>query len=216
MIVLINFKKLSGDNAFRLAKELDQLDRGFRKTFDVALGLQQKDARCISPEITLPIFVLDVNAVPDNTDQPLLFERRKNGGNIRGVILNHPQYKISHDQLAEKMTRCTDLGWEVMVCATGMEEAMIINNRFRPQFLAVENKELIGKDISLSQYCPEIVTDTLANIDNNILFGGGIKSVEDIKFVKDQGGSGVLISSLVLNAEKPLEVLGDLLNPIHY
>lgn len=118
--------------------------------------------------------------------------------------------------LAERSFAVRKLGLEIMLCATSLDEGIDLSNRFEPKYLAVENEQLIGKDISICDYCPEMVTEVVQRIDNRILFGGGIRTPSDIHFILKKGGSGVLISSLVIKSPDPLTTLKKLLNPLNY
>jgi len=215
-IIMINFKKISGEKAFLLARKLEKVDPHICEMFDVILALQPQDAYHISSKVKLPLFVQDISSYPESQFLSAIDRGSLKKSNIRGVILNHPQKKLTLDALEESIAVGRKLGLEILLCASSIDEAVQINDRYTPDYIAVENEQLIGKDISLVQYCPEVVPNVLDRINNRILFGGGIKSPEDIKFVIQNGGFGVLVASLIINSKNPLATLENLLKPEFY
>ncbi|HMI64156.1 MAG TPA: hypothetical protein VK518_24735, partial [Puia sp.] len=79
-------------------------------------------------------------------------------------------------------------------------------------FIGLEKQELIGKDASFVNHCPEIVRQAKSHVGAEILIGAGIKSANDLRHVIDTGGSGVLVSSLILKSNNPSLTLTEFLN----
>lgn len=218
-IILINFKRLTGDRAKHLTVELNKIDNRIRENFDIIAALQPRDALHIAGNISLPIFIQDACCGSGGSGdgflegiEPRLISQAK----IRGIILSHPEKKVPLPVLAERTSVVKKLGLEIMLCATTLNDGIELNRRFEPEYLTVENEQLIGQDISISDFCPGMVEEAIRVIDNRVLFGGGIRSPRDIHFIWKTGGAGVLISSLILKSPHPLATLTDLLNPTHY
>lgn len=222
-VILINFKQVNGAKAVNLARELERLEPCIKKRFDVVLALQPQDAVAVSDKLTLPVFIQDIFTEPDGCFLSMVNGNGSSSGNgngdwmknstVRGVLLNHPQRKLPVALLEQSIDTAQKFGLKVMLCASTLEEGFIMNDKYKPYYLAVENERLIGKDVSLCTYCPEMVKEALAMIDNRVLFGGGIKSRKDLTFILNQGGFGILVASLILKAENPLAALGGLLDP---
>ncbi len=206
--ILINFKKVSGERAIALAKELEGLDRSILEIFDLAVAVLNHDSCSIVSETTLPVFLQDFTDPGD---------RQMATPGIRGVILNHPEKAMSHSRIQQDLESAQQRNLQVILCASSLDESAAIRDRYCADFIAVENRDLIGKDISLAESSGEYVEQALAGANGHrILFGGGIKSSRDINFVIDRGGAGVLVSSLIVKAEHPLEALTGLLDPKNY
>ncbi len=206
--IFINFKKLSSDRAISLAKELENVDRRILELFDVAVGVLVEDCCSIASETTLPVFLQDFNSIQD---------AQVRDAGIRGVILNHPEQAMTHEQIRQDLDAAQKNRFQTILCAASLEECDTIRSRYTADFIAVENPDIIGKDISLVESSKEYVGKALEKAGHQpILFGGGIKSSRDINFVIEAGGAGVLVSSLIVKSAKPLGALTELLNPIYY
>lgn len=207
-IIFINFKKLAKDRAISLVRDLEHVDPQILELFDVVVGVRAADCCCIATETSLPVFLQDFDASRNTSEI--------NAG-IRGVILNHPEQTITLDQIRKDLQAARKNRFQTILCAASLDECATISDTFDSDFIAVENPDIIGKDISLVESSQEYVEKALEKADRQrVLFGGGIKSNRDINFVIDTGGAGVLVSSLIVKAEKPLAALHELLNPIYY
>lgn len=215
-IIVINFKRISGEKALFIAGELAKIDAGISEIFEVVLALQPQDAGYISTKINVPVFIQDIFSEPESQFLPYLKQNPLGNSKIRGVILNHPQKKLPFNLLEDNIVFARKLGLEIILCATNIEEAFFMDSRYKPDYVAVEDEQLIGKDISFLQCSSEMVTSIISKVNNRILFGGGIKTPEDIKFVIEKGGFGVLMASVIIKSESPLTALENLLSPISY
>ncbi len=204
-LILLNFKVICGADALGLAKQLQQLDDETRESFDIALAVQPQDVPVLSRETDLPLFIQDCGSYGDCHYGDL---------GARGIILNHPEKKATPSQLDETMAKIGECDLEVMICSTSIDEAARLNEKYNPDYVAIENEALIGKPVSFATFCPELVSDAVARIDNRLLFGGGIKGSDDIRCVVLRGGAGVLISSVVVKSATPLAALKRMLVPI--
>ena len=212
--ILINFKSIARDKALNAAEGLKHIPLYIRQVFRVSLAVRLEDARSLCAVMDdFPIYIqgtfsdleAQLSSFPDT--------RELIGSQVWGVILNHPESQMAPEVLEANLISARQLGLEVILCATTLAEAVELNNAYAPEYIAIENKELIGKDISISEYCPGMIREAIACIDNRVLFGGGIRSSRDLQFILQHGGSGVLVSSLILKADLPLAAVENLLNP---
>ncbi len=215
-IILVNFKRVGNAVAEGLVKEFDKLDDNTRKRFEVVLALQTQDALALANEISLTVFLQDIYCQTgfqflSMTDGEVLRRSR-----LGGVVLNHPEKKLKEALLDKHIAKARAFGLPVMLCATNSEEGCRLNRKYKPEYMAIENEKLIGKDISFSRFCPEAVGEAVGKIKARVLFGGGIKTGEDVRHIRDHGGCGVLISSLVLKSAQPLATLRNLLDTKFY
>jgi triosephosphate isomerase len=89
----------------------------------------------------------------------------------------------------------------------------------RPDIVSIEPPELIGSGIAVSKAQPQVVTSTVKlvrqiNSDIDILCGAGISKGEDASAAVRLGAKGVLVSSGVVRAQDPKQVLLDLARSI--
>jgi len=212
MTVIVNFKKLTGDEATRLALQLNEVDDALLDKYEIVLAVQAPDIVSISRCSKFTVFVQDTFS--DEKDCFLrYFENLSSKGcrHVGGVILNHPEKKIGVELLEENILRARELDMRVLICATDVGEAIAFD-KYTPSFIGLEKQELIGKDASFVNHCPEIVRQAKSHVGAEILIGAGIKSANDLRHVIDTGGSGVLVSSLILKSNNPSLTLTEFLN----
>jgi triosephosphate isomerase len=204
--VIINYKKLTGKDALDLTQKLNECDNILLSQYNIILAMQTVDALQLSNN-RFDIFIQDIYSDEENC-----FLKQFSGksdlknDNIVGILLNHPEKPLSSEMIAEYISLANHLQLQIVLCATSIQEATRLNS-FSPMYIGLENESLIGKNISLIDHCPEIVQQVTSTIDNDILIGAGIRTAEDLKHVVKFGGSGVLISSLVLSSPDPITSL---------
>ncbi len=209
-LVIINFKRLEGNEAVHLAKKLEEISPRFLERFEISIAIKPQDLVNI-PNYKLKIILQDTFS-NNEFDLDHYFEDRINILNpVYGVILNHPEKKMNSHVLDKHILNCTKHGLVTIICSTGIENAIKLNN-YNPDYIGIESEFLIGKRESFNNYCPEIVKDAKSLINTNILIGAGITNSEDFQKVLKDGGSGILISSLILNSVDPKIALESLLS----
>lgn len=213
-ILVINFKSTrlgSGQNAVILAKKLSNLQNVF-PNFQIIVAVQPQDIYRISQETNLKVFAQHVDPIRyGNYSGSLCPDSIKESG-AHGTLINHPEKKVQESSVKNTISICREIGLEVIACASNPIEGARLNT-FSPDYIGIECEALIGKPLSLVDVCPQIVDEALAEIDNRVLFGAGIRTSRDIRYILAKGGAGFMVSSLVLNAPYPGEVLQTLLCP---
>ena len=91
--------------------------------------------------------------------------------------------------------------------------------KFRPDFVAIEPPELIGKGKAVSKVKPKIISMAVKIVRNitrktKVLCGAGISSGEDVKKALELGSAGVLVSSAFVKAKNPKKILNEFLEAI--
>ncbi|MBD3303718.1 triose-phosphate isomerase, partial [Candidatus Woesearchaeota archaeon] len=77
----------------------------------------------------------------------------------------------------------------------------------KPDFIAIEPKELIGGKISVSKARPELIRETVKAVKTKVLCGAGINTRQDVKTALKLGAKGVLVASAVAKAKNPGKAL---------
>ncbi|OIO52443.1 triose-phosphate isomerase [Candidatus Peregrinibacteria bacterium CG08_land_8_20_14_0_20_41_10] len=209
--ILINFKaykEASGTRALKLARLIDKLAR--RARVNLAVAVSVLDLQVVCQKTSLPVFAQHCDAFDYGayTGGILPFLIKEKGA--KGVILNHSEKRLNHEVLVESIKQAKRADLTTLVCATTSREAQKIV-KLRPDWIAVEPPELIGKK-SIAQVKPEIIVDSAKLLPKNkLVVGAGISSGEDVRIALSLGVVGVLVSSAVCLAKNPEKVLLELI-----
>ncbi|QJB32840.1 hypothetical protein HF324_16080 [Chitinophaga oryzae] len=208
--VLVNFKQLTGKAATEVAVAFNELSLSIGRKYTIAVAVQPCDVGEVASNTDLPVFVHDIYS---ETPLYMLF----NSGffqsdRIGGILINHPQKRLGVKDMHRNF-QCAKLkSISTIFAALDVAEAGRLNATYSPDYIAIENERLIGKELSIRNECPEVVDTAVRDIPNRILFGAGIRSAEDIQFVINNGASGVLLSSSVLAHHNPPVALRNMLD----
>ena len=98
-----------------------------------------------------------------------------------GVMLNHVEKPLSFAVLAETIKRADEVGLTTIVCADSMADAGKIAG-LHPDIIVAEPSELIGTGVSVGPEYVAAATDSVKNVDANILVltAAGIAGGEDV------------------------------------
>ena len=98
-----------------------------------------------------------------------------------GVMLNHVEKPLSFEVLAETIKRADEVGLTTIVCADSMADAGRIAG-LHPDIIVAEPSELIGTGVSVGPEYVQAATDSVKNVDANILVltAAGIAGGEDV------------------------------------
>jgi len=125
----------------------------------------------------------------------------------KGFLLNHSEKKLSLKELEKILTKLKMKNGQTLVCAENLNEAQSFIDS-QPTFLAYEPAELIGGQVSVSQAKPETISEFINKINNiPVLVGAGIHSQQDVQKALELGAQGILVSSSVVLASEPKEIL---------
>ena len=96
-------------------------------------------------------------------------------------MLNHVEKPLSFEVLAETIKRADEVGLTTIVCADSMADASRIAG-LHPDIIVAEPSELIGTGVSVGPEYVSAATDSVKNVDANILVltAAGIAGGEDV------------------------------------
>ena len=215
-IILINFKsykEATGDRALCLAEICEELSTRYKTT--IAVVPQYIDLKEICRKVEIPVFAQHIDAIEKSGAYTghVVAENLKEIGTT-GTLINHSEKKLKLGEIEKcvEIARKNDL--ISVCCAAESEEAEAIA-RFNPDFIAIEPPELIGSGISVSTAKPEVVVNSIKNIQEvnpkiKVLCGAGISSGEDVRKALELGTCGVLVASAVVKASNPEKILEEL------
>jgi triosephosphate isomerase len=211
-IVVINFKlypESSGKNALILAQKIASV-RAPKHAIILAPTLLT--TREISKTTKLPIFAQHIDPITFGAHTGHIGMNELKESKITGVLLNHSERKVALPTLQKTILLCKKNKLQTIVCASSIAEIKLIAP-LRPTFIAYEPAELIGKDISVTQAKPQIITkaQSLLQQPTKLLVGAGIHSSDDIHHALSLGAQGVLLSHAICTAKNPQKALQGLL-----
>lgn len=130
---------------------------------------------------------------------------------VRGSLISHSEHILSLKEIEKRVKLLNELSLESVVCARDVKTAKKIA-KFKPTYIAVEPKELIGGDISISTAKPQLIVKSLEAVGSiPLLVGAGVKTREDVKKSIELGAKGILVASGVVKAKDVKAAIYDLL-----
>ncbi|MBW2968910.1 triose-phosphate isomerase [Candidatus Woesearchaeota archaeon] len=191
-MIIINFKKHK--KVLKLAK----ICSDFRK---IIIALQPKDIFLISKKIKSPIY----SQYSNSKYNALLI--KKSGA--KGILLNHSDNPITNSVIKKKIKKCKKIKLKTIVCCSNLKRAKQID-KLRPDYIAIEPKELIGGKKSVTNIKPNLIKKIVNQVNTPVLCGAGIHTKKDVSKAIKLGAKGVLISSAVVKAKNPKKKIKEL------
>lgn len=206
-MIFVNFKtydQATGEASLRLAKICSEVSQ--ETGIKIIPIVQTADIwRLVSQG--LEVWAQSADAIDFGAHTGHILPEAVLAAGAKGFLLNHSEKKLSQLELEKILTKLKIKNVQTLVCVEGIDETMAIIG-FQPTFLAYEPPELIGGQISVSQAKPEIISEFVAKIAGvPILVGAGIHTPQDVQKALELGAKGILVSSGVILAPNPKEVL---------
>ncbi len=216
-LLIVNFKayrEALGKEALRLARLCEKLAWDTGKT--IAIAPSPGDLGVITAQVKVPVFAQHCDNLPAGSFTGWLPPEAVKAAGATGTLLNHAEKRLELSDLEALIRKCEVFGLETVVCADNHLVAKACA-ALEPTFIAIEPPELIGGDVSVTSAQPKVISGSVRAIhqvgpDVGVLCGAGVKTGKDVARALELGTQGVLLSSGVVKAEKPQEVLGDLLS----
>ncbi len=218
-LVIVNFKayaESTGENAVRLAKQLDEASKGTSAT--VVFAVSAADLSAVAAATKMPLFTQHCDAVDLGAHTGSIPVEVALARGATGTLINHSEKRLTHQAIGFLIQRCRLLNLTSVVCAATAEEAAKFAS-LNPDFVAIEPPELIGSGISVSKARPEIVTSTIDKIHRvspkvRVLCGAGISGTEDVAKAMALGADGILLASYITKAKDPAQAINSILRGI--
>lgn len=215
-LLIVNFKayrEALGHEALRLARLCEKLSWETGKA--VAIAPSMADLGWIADQVKIPVLAQHCDNLPAGSFTGWLPPEAVKAAGAVGTILNHAERRLELSDLEALIAKCEVFGLETVVCADNLPVAKACAV-LEPTFIAIEPPELIGGDVSVTSAKPEVIEESVKAIHQvgpevEVLCGAGVRTGEDVAKALELGSHGVLLSSGVIKAKKPQEVLADLL-----
>ena len=212
-MIFVNFKTYpqgSGKRAIQLAKVCQEVAE--KRKISVVPLVQAFDIFRISQEVKIPLWLQHLDWHPQGQYTGWLNLETALEAGAEGTILNHSEHKLPFGTIRRTIKRIkkTNPQFQVLVCCRSLGQAERLV-KLKPDFLTYEPPELIGGEVSVSQYNPTAIAH-FVEVCGEIpaIIGAGIKNKNDVKIGVKLGAKGILVSSHVVLAENPKEVLENL------
>lgn len=131
---------------------------------------------------------------------------------VNAIVLNHADSPLTISEVIKGIHQANANNIISIVCANSILEAKMIA-LCNPTILLAEETDLIGgSEISGTDFL-ENVTSEVKSINPNILveYGAGIRTPEDVEELLKTGVDGVGVTSGIVKAENPLEMIEKML-----
>ena len=210
IVNLKNYREASGENV--------------DKFFEYAMELSGNSSILIAPPILDTLHYIDkyreflIAQTTDVLDYgsstghiPL---KRLFDSGVKRSLINHSEYKLSHDIIRRIVEKAEEIGFEIVVCIDSIEELNdLLKINVKPAAYAIEPPELIGSGKSVSKYKPRVIEDAVKigkAYGVPILCGAGVSTGEDVKAAIKLGAKGVLVASAIAKATDPKNVIREM------
>ena len=212
-ILIVNFKSYPnaiGRNALQLAKICEKISHSTNT--QIIVCVQTADIHLVAKSVKIPVFAQNVDPYESGAHTGwVLAENLKEYG-AQGTLLNHSEHKLSIDVLKKSLLRAKAAHLLTIVCAETPEEARMAAS-LKPDAVAIEPKDLIGSNISVSSAKPELIEQSVRAVSfAPVLCGAGIHTKDDVSKALKLGAKGILVSSGVVNSSNPEKVLKELID----
>ena len=212
IINLKAYRESSSDNAIKIAKSVSELN-------DYATSKRVKIIIC--PNITdiKDIIKEEVNTFSQHIDN---YDYGAHTGytiphmlkdiGVLGTLISHSEHILDINQIEKNIKAAKEVKLQTCVCVRDLKTAQEVS-KLNPDYIAIEPKELIGGDISITTANPELIKEAKKIVGNiPLLIGAGIKTKEDVKLGIELGAIGVLVASGVAKASEPKKAIKELID----
>lgn len=209
-MIIVNFKtylEATGEKAVELASICQEAaeETGVK----IVIGLQAADIFRVASQIKIPIFSQHADNVEPgkNTGKTTILAVKRAGAT--GVMLNHSENHFFHfADLGQAIQLAKKAGLQTLVFAKDKAISVKIDH-FQPDFIALEKPTFIASGqpmISKPQY-QQLIRQFIQAVKAKPLIGAGITTREDVFQCLKIGIKGVVVSSAVVQAANPKQVL---------
>ena len=202
-----------GDDVLALAKKADELAEKY--DIDVLLTTPYADIRRVAENTKNLIIIAPYmdTLYPGRGMAAVLPESLKAAG-AHGVVVNHCEKPMSLPQIKDTIKRARELDFIVFACADTTAEAQALAH-LKPDIINPEPSELIGGNggqVSDMSFVKDTI-DAIKRIDPSIYVeqAAGITTGKQVYDFIMAGSEGAGAASGIVNAEKPFEVMEEMI-----
>ena len=211
-MIFVNFKtykESTGELAVSLAQAIGEVVD--KVGVEIVACPQGADLREVVKASSHPVWAQHVDAEERGRATGWFPAEIAKGAGAEGSLLNHSEHKLSVGVLGETLAKCREAGLKTLVFADNLKEAEIIA-KLQPDLISYEPPELVGSQTtSVAKSKPEMIEKVVKAIPEiPVLVGAGVKDGQDVRASLKMGAKGVVVSSAIILADNPRQVLKDL------
>lgn len=213
IVNLKTYKESTGEEAVKIAKIVKSLEKKAKeKNVDIILCPQAVDIKEIL-KTGIKVYAQHVDDFSYGSNTGHIIPEVLSEMGVTGTLISHSEYILNLKEIEKRVKVARKAGLETCVCArTSFVASKISQLRPKPDYIAVEPKELIGGDISISTAKPQLIMSSKKAIGNvKLLVGAGVKNTDDVKKSVSLGAKGVLVASGVVKAKDIKKSIEELL-----
>ena len=212
IINLKTYEESTGERAVEIAKICKKLeDQAKAKDVEIIICPQIIDIREII-QLGIKVYTQHMDNYNYGAHTGFTIPQALKDAGVSGTLISHSEHRLKISEIEEELNTAKKLGLETCVCARNANKASEVA-KLSPDFVAIEPKELIGGNISISTAEPELIEDSIKAVGNiPLLVGAGIKNTQDVRKGIEYGAKGILVASGVIKAQNIEETILELLN----
>lgn len=162
----------------------------------------------------IPVLAQHVDNIDKNNSTGFLILKSIKISKINGSLINHSEHRITRNDIIDLIQKIKKLNMISVVCVENVGELKSYLE-YNPTYIAIEPKNLIGTNRSVTTENPEIIkhaSNILENHKTKLLCGAGISSSNDVTKATELGANGVLVSSSIIKSTNWYEKINEFAN----
>lgn len=211
VINLKTYEEATDKKAIKIAKIAKKLEKEAKsKNVEIILAGQLIDLKDLKNE-KIKVYSQHIDAFDYGAHTGFVIPRILNKLKIQGSLINHSEHTLKLKDIKSRIDIAKENSLETCVCARTLKDVKKISE-LKPDFIAVEPKELIGGDISISTAKPQLIEKSVKAANNiPLLVGAGVKNAQDVRKSVELGAMGILVASGVVKAKNIEKAIKDLI-----
>ena len=212
IINLKTYRESSGDNAIKIAESVSSLnDYAASKRVQIILCPNITDIKEIIKE-EINTYSQHIDNYDYGAHTGYIIPHMLKDIGVLGTLISHSEHILDINQIEKNIKAAKDVKLQTCVCVRDLKTAKEVSE-LNPDFIAIEPKELIGGDISITTANPHLIKDAKKIVGNiPLLIGAGVKTKEDVRLGIELGAVGVLVASGVAKARDPKKAIKELID----
>jgi triosephosphate isomerase len=207
---------LYGKDVLRLARHADRKSAKYH--VQIIFTPQYVDIPLLAHNTRhLLIFAQHMDSLPIGRGIGSVLPEAVKAAGAAGVLLNHAEKKLTHEELERTIHRADEVGLASMVCADNLEEALKVA-RMSPNIIVAESPDLIGvgKRGENDQASVARINTAIwdVNPDIRVLHGAGISCGQDVYNIIAAGSQAAGSTSGIIKASAPFAMLEEMIRSV--
>jgi triosephosphate isomerase len=207
---------LYGEDVLRLARHADRMSAKYR--VQIIFTPQYVDIPLVAHGTHhLLTFAQHMDSLPVGRGIGSVLPEAVKAAGAVGVLLNHAERKLTHQELERTIRRADEVGLASMACADNLEEAIKVAH-MSPNIIIAESPDLIGVG-KRGENDREAVSKINAaiwdiNPEIRVLHGAGISCGQDVYDIIVAGSQAAGSTSGIIKANDPFAMLEEMIRSV--